>query len=117
MKSEMCFGKMSGQPLTEFYSEEDAQNAAQYSHENFGNNITPYKCTKCSLWHLSPRSRQTPSKKCHRCTGRDGLFKDSYRSKRDTRLRAEIIYLEHGISLRSYKCKYGSGWHLTKSDY
>ncbi|MBA5760945.1 hypothetical protein H2O73_01220 [Vibrio sp. 404] len=117
MKSETCFGKMYGQPLSEYYTEEDAQSAAEYSREHFGNDLTPYNCAKCGLWHLSPRYRQTPSKKCHCCTGRDGLSKDAYRSKREARQRADIIYLEHGISLRAYKCKYGSGWHLTKSDY
>lgn len=117
MKSETCFGKLSGQPLTEYYTEEDAQSSAEYSKEHYDNDLTPYKCTKCSFWHLSPQSRQTPSNKCHRCTGRDGLFKDAYRSKREARLRADIIYFEHGINLRAYKCKYGSGWHLTKTDY
>ncbi|HDY7840648.1 TPA: hypothetical protein RQK35_003386 [Vibrio vulnificus] len=117
MKSETCFSKMSGHPLSEYYTEEDAQNAAEYSKENYDTDLTPYSCTKCGLWHLSPRNRQTPSKKCHRCTGRDGLYKDSYRSKREAQLRADIIYEDHGLFLRSYKCKYGSGWHLTKYDY
>ncbi|HCE3305607.1 TPA: hypothetical protein NG563_000387 [Vibrio parahaemolyticus] len=116
MKSETCLGKMSGQPLTEYYTEDDAKNAAEYSKEHYGNDLTPYNCTKCGLWHLSPRSRQTSSKKCSRCTGRDGVYKDSYRSKREARLRADIIYEEHGISLRAYKCKYRSGWHLTKDE-
>lgn len=117
MKSETCFSKMSGHPLSEYYTEEDAKNAAEYSKENYDNDLTPYNCTKCGLWHLSPRNRLTPTKKCDRCTGRDGLHKDSYRSKREAQLRAEIIYEEHGISLRAYKCKYRSGWHLTKEDY
>ena len=116
MKSETCFGKMSGQPLTEYYTEQDAQYAAEYSKEYYGNELTTYSCSRCGLWHLSPKSRQTPSEKCNRCTARDGVYKDSYRSKREARIRANIIYEEHGIRLRTYKCKYGFGWHLTKDE-
>ncbi|QHS15479.1 hypothetical protein GUY17_05970 [Shewanella sp. Arc9-LZ] len=117
MKSETCFGKTSGKPLTQYYDEEEAQGAADYSKEFYGDDLSPYHCSKCDLWHLSPKSRQTPSQKCNRCTGGYGVEKESYRSKLEARLRADIIYDEQGISLRVYKCKYGFGWHLTKSQF
>lgn len=117
MKSETCFGKVSGEPLTEYYFEHDANDAAEYSKEMYGNDLVPYLCTKCEHWHLSPKSRQTPSKKCDECSGGDGTPKDSYRTKRDARTRADILYDEQGISLKVYQCKHGNGWHLTKSQF
>jgi len=102
MKSETCFGKMSGKPLTQYYDAEEAEGAAEYSKEYYGNDLSPYNCNKCGLWHLSPMGRQTPSQKCSRCTGGDGVEKDAYRSKREAHLRANIIYDEQGISLRVY---------------
>lgn len=117
MKSETCFGKLSGQPLKQYYSEEEAQSAADFSNEYYGNDLSPYHCGKCDLWHLSPKNRQTPNQKCIRCTGGDGYEKASYRSEREANMRAEIIYGEQGISLRAYECSYGMGWHLTKDKF
>ncbi|MFT4926116.1 MAG: hypothetical protein ACI8WB_002214 [Phenylobacterium sp.] len=117
MKSETCFGKASGEPLTEYYFEHDAQEAAEYSKEYYGNDLVPYHCDKCDKWHLSPKRRQTPSKKCDRCTAGDGHPKDSYNSKNDARTRADILFAENGINLKVYQCKYDNGWHLTKNQY
>lgn len=115
MKSDTCFGKISGQPLSVYFDEFDAQLAADYAKEMYGNDLTPYKCDKCHDWHLSPKTRMTPSKKCGFCTGADGNSKDTYRTKDEAKKRAKIIYEEHGRKLKVYKCKYGDGWHLTKS--
>ncbi|TKB03365.1 hypothetical protein E5672_10010 [Alteromonas portus] len=115
MKSETCFGKVSGKPLTQYYDEAEAQGAADYCKEHYDNDLIPYQCAKCDLWHLSPKSRQTPSQKCSRCIGGYGVEKESYRTKLEARKRANIIYDEQGVILRVYKCKYGNGWHLTKS--
>jgi len=117
MKSETCVGKMSAQPLSQYLSEPEAQCAADFSKERYGNDLVPYECNKCKYWHLSPSSRQTPSTKCSECTDGSGLHKDSYRSKQEANTRADIIYSEQYINLRVYKCKYGHGWHLTKSQY
>lgn len=117
MKSGTCFGKVSGEPLTEYYDEHDAIYAAEYSKEVYGNDLVPYRCNKCERWHLSPKSRQTPSKKCDICTGGDGEPKDSYRTKLEAKARANILFDEQGISLKVYQCRYGNGWHLTKSKY
>jgi len=117
MKSETCFGKVSGQPLTQYFDLEEALHGAEYAKEYYDNDLSPYNCNKCGFWHLSPKSRQTPSHKCHHCTSSDGIQKDSYRSKQEARLRADIIYDEQGIRLKVYQCQFSSGWHLTKSAY
>ncbi len=90
-KSETCFGKQSKEPLTEYDTEIEAEEAAEYANENYQRNLTPYQCSKCFLWHLGLKDRQTPSKKCRFCTGRDGNYKDSYLSKEDAQRRADII--------------------------
>ena len=114
MKSDTCFGKMSGQPLSEYAEEYKALDAANYSREQFNNDLIPYQCDKCSFWHLSPKARVTPSKKCIKCTAGDGTFKDAYRTKSEAHKRANIIYDEGGINLNVYECEFGNGWHLTK---
>ena len=114
MKSDTCFGKMSGQPLNQYYDEYEAIDAANYSREQYNNYLIPYQCVKCSFWHLSPKARITPSKKCNKCTAGDGTFKDTYRVKKEAYVRANIIYNEHGIDLQVYECSFGNGWHLTK---
>jgi len=114
MKSETCFGKKSGDPLTEYYSEEDSQAASEYSKEVYGNDLVPYKCSNCDCWHLSPKVRQTPSYKCDYCTGSDGVSKDTYTTKRNAITRSNILFDEQGIDLKVYQCKHSNGWHLTK---
>lgn len=114
MKSDSCFGKVSGKPLSFYYTEFESQIAAEYSKNIYGNELTPYECQRCSYWHLSPKARMTPSKKCNWCTAADGEYKNSYRTIKEARLRAKIIYEEQGIDLKVYECKYGEGWHLTK---
>ncbi len=117
MKSATCFGKASGEPLTEYFLEYDAQAAAEYANQCYGHELVPYECSKCNKWHLSPKKRQTPSKKCNHCTGGDGHLKDSYESKNDAHTRADILLKEHSVNLNVYQCEYGNGWHLTKSHY
>ena len=38
-KSETCFGKSTGEPLTEYSSEEEAQEGADYANENYENTV------------------------------------------------------------------------------
>ncbi len=108
---------MSGLPLSVFINEIEAQEAVVHAMSHYGKNFVPYHCCKCGFWHLSPKSRETPSHKCNYCTSGDGVYKDSYRTEDEANLRANIIYKEQGIELRVYECEYGSGWHLTKSRY
>ena len=117
-KSSTCFGKSSKTPLNEYSSKAEAKEAADYRNENYNNNsaMTPYKCEVCNMWHIAPKKRQTPSKKCSFCTGSDGTFKDLYFTREDAIRRAEIIKSEQGVSLQVYECQYNKkGWHLTRS--
>jgi len=113
-KSVTCIGKTSRTPVTEYDCQEDAQNGANHARLAYGTDLVPYQCSQCRLWHLAPRSRQTPSTTCHYCNGGDGRPKESYASEQDADRRAAILRTERGISLRSYPCEYGQGWHLTK---
>lgn len=113
-KSATCVGKKSGRPLTEYHSQAEAQNAADYVSSAHGREMTPYRCARCGYWHLSPTERQTPSKECTYCSGSDGRPKANYESQSDAERRAEILCREQGVTLRAYPCPYG-GWHLTKS--
>lgn len=114
MKSDTCFGKISGAPLTEFLFEHEAIDAAEYSKNEYANELVPYCCGKCKKWHLSPKSRQTPTTTCTFCTAANGSNKESYKTKMDAKARAKIISNERGVNLIVYQCKHNNGWHLTK---
>ncbi len=114
-KSETCFGKMTNRPLTEYDSQSDALEGADYANRHYGQNLVPYQCGECGFWHLSPVDRQTPSAKCPHCTGADGGAKDSYETKGKARQRAAILQREQKVDLKVYRCQYGNGWHLTRN--
>lgn len=113
-KSATCVGKMSGEPVTEYDSEEEAWEGADYANEVYGSNLVPYECRRCGFFHLAPQHRQTPSRTCHSCAGADGRPKEAYATQQDAERRAEILLAERGVRLRAYVCNHGSGWHLTK---
>ena len=115
LKSTTCFSKKTGKPLTEFFSEQEAEEGAAYANKTYGKNLAPYQCNNCNRWHLSPKDRQTPSIKCPECIDSNGYFKDLYESFGSAMKRASILYEERGISLKVYKCPSYDGWHLTKS--
>ena len=114
MKSDTCFGKQSGEPLTVYFSLIDAEVNAEHLKFVHDKEMVPYECPRCGNWHLSPAERQTPSTSCPVCTGGDGRSKESYQTEQQALRRAEILYDERGISLQVYECEYGHGWHLTK---
>lgn len=113
-KSATCFGKSTRKPLTEYATEIDAKNAAIFILAKYANDLVPYRCKHCGFWHLSPKTRCTPSKKCPICTCSNGFSKEAYRSADEAKTRASIIYKERRVSLTVYPCEYGHGWHLTK---
>lgn len=113
-KSATCTGKMSGEPVTEYYSEEEAREGADYANATYQSNLVPYQCSRCGLFHLAPQHRQTPSRTCRSCAGANGKPKEAYASQEDAERRAEILRSEQGVNLRVYRCDYGNGWHLTK---
>lgn len=110
-KSPTCNSRRTGQPLTEYATEVEAADAAAYVARRSGEELVPYECDTCGLWHLSPMSRQTPSR-TSACAGRDGRPKAAYDTRDDAERRAEILYEDRGISLRVYDCACGA-WHLT----
>ena len=114
LKSQTCFGTKSGKPLTEYDSQQEAQEGANYANKTYGQNLVPYQCDTCGLWHLALGNRQTPSKPCPHCTGTDGQLKEAYQSQKDAQKRANIIRKEQGVVLSVYACEHGNGWHLTK---
>lgn len=113
-KSDTCTGRVSGEPLTEYASEAEAREAAEWVREEHGRRMRPYSCRRCGGWHLGLADRHTPSHSCSWCQGRDGRTKATYRSESDAERRADIIRREQGVDLRAYECPHGSGWHLTK---
>ncbi len=117
MLNQECLSKKTGQPLRSYHFEFEAQSAAEYSMVTYSNELVPYECGRCKLWHLAPKSRHTPSKTCTHCLAGDGSNKEAYRSKKEAITRAEILYQEQGVELDVYRCKHGSGWHLTKAKY
>ena len=86
-KSATCNGS-NGEPLTEYPSEATASEAARHVWKQHRLDLVPYRCSHCHYWHLSPRSRNTPSDRCSFCTSSSGEPKDSYHSKSDAIRRA-----------------------------
>lgn len=113
-KSAQCIGKTSGVPVTEYPSEAEALHGAEHARAAYQKDLVPYRCNRCSFWHLAPRSRQTPSTTCGHCTGADGRKKEAYATEQAAETRAAILGSERGLHLRAYLCEYGQGWHLTK---
>lgn len=113
-KSRLCIGRTSSAPVTEYDSQEEAQRGADHARLAYGRDLVPYICNRCQLWHLAPRTRQTPSTTCAYCTGADGRPKEAYTTELAAERRAEILRTEKGVFLRTYPCEFRQGWHLTK---
>ena len=113
VKSETCFGRISGAPLTEYHSESQAEEGARYANAQNGGGLVPYQCNACGYWHLSPRSRMTPSMPCL-CVGRNGNPKALFFTFEDAQRRSELVRQEGGGHSTVYECELGLGWHLTK---
>lgn len=116
-KSSTCISKKAGKPLTEYDTEPEAQEGADYANSKHGNNLVPYHCDKCDRWHLSPKDRMTPSELCNTCTDGQGKNKMLYRTKTEAKKRASILLKEQGVKLDVYECPTRNGWHLTKNAY
>jgi len=110
-----CNSLRTGKPLMSYESKIKAESAAEYALKTYGNEMVPYRCTKCEAWHLTPKERHTPSTTCPHCVDSCGNSKQAYKTEEYARTRAKILQEERGIKLYSYECEYGYGWHLTKS--
>lgn len=118
-KSTTCSGRISGNPLTEYDTEELAEAGAEYANGRYGSDMVPYECSNCDKWHLSPRSRQTRAESsvwgCQ-CTDAQGNPKQAYASRSDAERRAQILNDECGVSLSVYACTASNNddvFHLT----
>ena len=119
-KSSCCFGKVSGQPLTEYDSEEDALEGAAYAATKYGSEMVPYQCGICHYWHLSPIKRQTEHASWYcSCVDQYGRRKDGYKTEGDALRRAEILAEQGGDGLFVYQCpeSYHEIWHLIKQPF
>jgi len=112
-KSLTCYGKNGA--LSTYSSESEAEYGANQAR-GYGKNFSPYQCTKCGLWHLSPKERHTPSRECT-CTDSHGRPKQLYETKEAAEIRAEIIEKERGEKLNIYICPRQDGWHLTHKGF
>jgi hypothetical protein len=106
LKNAACY-RPNGKPLSAYPSEGEASYAADTSRAR-GLNLIPYECEKCGYWHLSPKSRQTPSTHCNLCN------KQLYETKAVAEKRAKIREKENGVKLQTYKCPCYNGYHLTQ---
>ena len=113
-KSSTCKGKSGA--LYAYSSKLEAERAATDAKIRYGQDISPYLCARCNLWHLSPKDRQTPSKECI-CPGSNGKHKQLYETKEAAETRARIILEERGEKLNIYPCPRRNGWHLTHKGF
>ena len=111
-KSSTCFGKKSGEPLSEYSSACAAEDAARLATARNGLLLEPYQCSECGYFHLAPRDRATPSMPCL-CLSSAGTPKALFFSRGDAERRAAILLRERGKRLNVHRCEYGLGWHLT----
>lgn len=113
MKSATCFSH-NGAPLSEFYSESEAQESADYENSLRPNaDLVPYKCEKCGRWHLKPKEFLVQKlSSCCSCVDSNGRAKDAYPSQEEAQKMANIR-AKAGVHLAVYKCPEGNGWHLT----
>ncbi len=91
LKSKTCFSSHDKKPLNFFTSKDDALASAKYAKKRYGSRLSPYLCDKCSMWHLSPKSKDTQSEECNHCTDRNGRLKQLYVSKYQAQKRADIF--------------------------
>ena len=112
-KSDTCTSKLNGKPLSVYYSKAGGQRGADEANERYGHNLVPYHCKECDFWHLSPKDRQTPNKKCSSCKDYKGNLKNLYETEQDAIRRSQILFEEQGVKLKVYKCPHVDGWHLT----
>lgn len=113
MKRETCFSK-SGNPLSVFMTEAEAQRSADYERIERGMNLYPYQCERCGLWPLAPQeSRVVFKENACSCTDSLGRSKRLYATRDDAEKSQITSEKARGIALTVYECPEGGGWHLT----
>lgn len=116
-KSDICFGTMSGKPITSYENEEEALDAVNYIKDNYKNTVpmVSYKCTKCGFYHLSPKSRKSEIEQCG-CKDSNGDNKQLFDTKKAAKIKADKFRRRHGIQLFVYSCPNSDGFHLSEED-
>jgi len=111
-KSSTCFSKNG--PKTEYDSEEEALEAADYLSENKDLDMYPYQCKNCKKWHLAPKDSKIDfvDNGCF-CKDSQGGDKRLYKTKEDAEKQRIKSQAEKGITLYVYECPEHRGWHLT----
>lgn len=100
MKSDTCFGK-SGNPLSVFETELEAQGSADYERGQ-GRNLYPYQCKKCGLWHLAPEeSRVDFRENACSCTDSRGDGKHLYATREDAKKAMETSEEARDVRVRA----------------
>jgi len=112
-RSASCFSKKTGKSLMAYGSEAEALQQAHHTRVKYQNDLAPYRCRTCNLWHLAPKNSRIQLETCSFCQGRDGNFKLSYPDEEFAERRAEKLSMATYARLRPYECPYGEGWHLT----
>lgn len=111
-----CTSKRTGDPLTTYFTKNEAIDAADYVLQAYQNAMIPYNCKNCGHWHLCPEDRFTPNQTCTFCTDSNNKPKQLYLSYQSALKRAKCIYKERNERLNVYECCHNHGWHLTKAD-
>lgn len=113
-KSRTCFGRATGQPLTEYASRRAAEEGMRHANARCGSAwLSPYQCGKCGQWHLAPDNGQAPTMHCA-CVAANGHPKTLFCTWSDAQRRADRLHSEAGIRTSVYKCELGLGYHLTR---
>lgn len=112
-RSESCFSKKTGKPLIVYGCEAEALQQAHYTRVTYQNDLAPYLCRVCNLWHLAPKKLSIQLQPCFCCRGRNGNYKLSYPDEEFAERRAEKLSTDSYARLRPYACPHGDGWHLT----
>ena len=113
-ESETCFNKKTGTPLKQYNSYDDAENSASRITDI---QLYPYKCERCSFYHLAPlESKINVSKNGCSCKDRNNKQKYLYLTEEDAEKQRLKSQIENHVLLKVYKCKEGKGFHLTHID-
>lgn len=109
-KSKTCFGKKNGEPLTEYYSIYEAENATKDCSQR----MYAYECQKCGKYHLAPENSKI-NVKHNACSCMDSSHKPKalYETQADAEKQRKKSFEEHHIKLRIYECPEHKGFHLT----
>ena len=114
MKSETCFSKRTGLPLTVYTTEAQAEASALYEKTMRGSMLYPYLCDKCGYYHLAPiESKLNVKRNACSCLDSQGRHKALYLTREDAEKQRTKSEKEQHIVLKIYSCNEGKGFHLT----